>query len=322
MTKVLFHVPIREEQLKELEKDFPNVEFIRRNSEESVEDLLPAIDIWVTYGMNVKKEHIDLAKNLKWIAVYSAGVDKLPWPEVQNRNIFVTNVRGIHRHCIAEQVFAYVLSHERKLIQQQEQQKNNVWDRQIKPGSLYGKRMGIIGTGAIGQEIARKAKAFDMRTIGVRKTPKDTEYMDEMYSLEKFHQVLSLSDYVIMVLPLTLETKHIMDKDAFKAMKRNGYFVNIARGEVVNTPDLMWAIEENIIAGAALDVFEEEPLPKDHPLWSLENIVITPHTAGLFPDYIKRSNDIFKYNLEIYIKNRDGIEKEKMMNVVDPKKGY
>ncbi len=316
--KVLFSVPIRSEQVEGFRKEFPQIEFlVERKQNQSREELLGDIDIWVDYGLDLKEEDIQRAKNLKWFMAYSAGVDKLPKRELLKRNILVTNVRGIHRHVIAEQVFGYMLYYVRKFDETLEQQRTGQWDRGLKPQSLYGKTIGILGVGAIGQEIARKAKAFDMKVLGVRKTAKPTQYVDEIYPIEKMDQVLKASDFVVMVFPNTPKTKHIMDKESFRQMQDHAYFINIARGEVVDTQALLWALKEKVIAGAAIDVFEEEPLPEDHPLRSLDNIFITPHSAGLFPNYISRSNEIFKKNLWVYL-SKIG----KMVNVVDLKKGY
>lgn len=316
--KVLFSVPIQSKQVEDFKKEFPRMELlVEKEQTKSRDEILEDIDVWVTYGFDLVEEDIVKAKNLKWLMVYSAGVDKLPTKEILRRKILVTNVKGIHRHVIAEQVFAYMLFHARKFDKTLEQQKNRQWDRKINPQSLYGKTIGILGVGAIGQEIALKAKVFDMKVLGVRKTVKPTQYVDEIYPMEEIHKVLQVSDFVVMVFPNTPETHYIMDKKAFEQMQEHAYFINIARGEVVDTKALLWALQEKVIAGAAIDVFEEEPLPEDHPLRSLDNIMITPHTAGLFPDYIPRSNEIFKKNLWIYTSNVG-----EMVNIVDLNKGY
>lgn len=317
MTKVLFSVPIKREELEKFQREFPNIEFIVQDKKEDLEDLLLDVDIWVDYGMKIKGDHIKIAHKLKWLMVYAAGLDQLPKEEIIDRNILITNVRGIHKHSIAEQVFSYILYREKKLDQCLIQQKNKIWNRKVKPGSIYGKTLGIIGLGAIGKEIARKGKAFDMKVIGIRNTPKPTDFTDEVYGIEDLELVLSQSDYVVMVLPFTEKTKHIMNEKSFRAMKKTGYFINIARGEVVKTKALIEAIRKNIIAGAALDVFEEEPLPKDHALWDLENLIITPHTSGLFPDYNSRSNDVFNHNLGVYNKKSGD-----MINMVNLSRGY
>lgn len=316
MTKVLFSVPIKDYQLEEFKTNFPQVEFMVEK-DQSREKLLPLVDVWVNYGFDVEEGEIEGADNLKWIMAYSAGIDKLPAKEIIKKDIKVTNVSGIHRHAISEQVFAYMLYHVRKFSELSKQQRNGEWNRRIKAQSLYGKTIGIIGVGAIGKEIARKAKAFDMKVLGVRRSGKETDFVDEIFPMEGLHRVLGESDYVVMVLPLTSETKHIMDREAFQAMKEDGYFINIARGEVVDTEALTWALKENIIGGAGLDVFEEEPLPKDNPLRYLENVIITPHVAGLFPGYIARANDVFNHNLGVYIENAG-----EMINIVNIKRGY
>lgn len=316
MTKVLFSVPIKDHQLMEFKNKFPQVEFIV-DKDDSDESLLDLADIWVTYGFQMKKGRIERTKNLKWIMTYGAGVDKLPAEEIINKDILVTNVSGIHRHAMAEQVFAYMLAHARKFSEFNRQQIQGEWDRDIKPLSLYGKTIGIIGVGAIGQEIARKAKAFDMTVLGVRRSGKNVEFVDEMYSMEGLSKLLEKSDYIVMILPLTSETRYILDRAAFEKMKEGSYFVNIARGEVVDTEALLWALKEKKISGAGLDVFEEEPLPKDHPLRYMDNVIITPHIAGIFPGYLSRANKIFLHNLDAYLNNNG-----EMINIVNMEMGY
>lgn len=316
--KVLLSVPMQSEQMEDFKKEFPRIEFImEKEQRKSRDEILGEIDVWVTYGNDLENSHIKRAKKLKWIMVYSAGVDKLPTEEILKRKILVTNVRGIHKHVMAEQVFGYMLFFVRRFDKILEQQKNRQWNRKINSQSLYDKTIGILGAGAIGQEIARKAKVFDMKVLGVRKTAKPTQYVDEIYPIEEMHEVLRTSDFIVVLLPDTSETKHIIDKEAFEQMQEHAYFINIARGRVVDTKALIEALEKRMIAGAAIDVFEEEPLPEDHPLRSLDNIMITPHTAGLFPGYLPRSNEIFKKNLWTYTSNVG-----EMVNIVDLNRGY
>lgn len=317
MSKVLFSVPIKGNQLEDFKREFPQVEFLVEDGEGTRRDGLAEAEVWAAYGFDIKEEDIERAGKLKWIMVYTAGVDALPAKPILERDILVTNVRGIHGPSISEQVFAYLLSHVRLLEELQRQKKKGEWNNRVRPGILFGKTIGIIGAGAIGREIARKAKAFDMKVLGVRKSGAPTQYVDEMVTMEGLHQVLAQSDFVVMALPSTPETRHIMDAKAFHTMKESAYFVNIARGDVVDTHAMVEALREKRIAGAALDVFEEEPLPKDHPLRQMDNVLMTPHTAGLFPGYIYRANDVFQRNLRVYV---DGIGE--MVNVVDLGRGY
>lgn len=176
------------------------------------------------------------------------------------------------------------------------------WKAPAKPlPELHGKTAVIVGVGEIGTETARILKALGMRTIGVRRSGKDVPNVDQMYDMTGLHEALSQGDYVINILPLTDETKHIYDQTAFEQFRSGACFVNVGRGPSVKTEALLNALQNGQVAFAALDVFEEEPLPADHPLWGMDNVLITPHIAGSTEQYADRAVDIFIKNLEAYV---------------------
>jgi len=166
---------------------------------------------------------------------------------------------------------------------------------------MHGETIGIIGVGDIGQETARLAKAFGMRVLGVRRSGEPTEHVDQMYSLEGLPQLLNESDYVVNALPLTEETYHYIGAKQFAQMKCNAFYINIGRGPTTDTEALLQALLSKQIAGAGLDVFEQEPLPADHPLWQMDNVILTPHSSGHTQYYGQRTLDIFLGNLHDYI---------------------
>jgi phosphoglycerate dehydrogenase-like enzyme len=183
---------------------------------------------------------------------------------------------------------------------------------------IHEKTIGIIGVGAIGKETAKIAKAFGMKVLGLRHSGKAEEYVDEMYTSNQLDLLLPKCDYVVVTLPLTKETFHLFGAEQFKQMKTSAYFINIGRGEIVNEEDLVMALKDGEIAGAGLDVFEKEPLSVDSPLWGMENVIITPHTAGSTEHYNKRVvEDILIPNLKDYI-----LGKAPSINLVDFSKGY
>ncbi len=197
-------------------------------------------------------------------------------------------------------------------------QQAKVWHHSGLKLEIHNKTIGLIGAGAIGKETARIAKAFGMKVIGVRHSGKPEEYFDEMFTSGQLNDVLPQCDYVVVTLPLTQETRQLFGAKQFTLMKDSAFFINIGRGEIVKERDLIDALQNGVIAGAGLDVFEKEPLSEDSPLWELDNVIVTPHTAGSTEYYTRRViEDIFIPNLKEYItRGIPGI------NLVDYKKGY
>ncbi|MEC0123713.1 D-2-hydroxyacid dehydrogenase [Paenibacillus pabuli] len=242
---------------------------------------------------------------LKWVQVWSAGVDNLPFSELETKNTLVTSANGVHAIPITEIILGMMLSHSRWLRQAMVHQQQAEWKSPGKPlPELHGKTAVIVGVGEIGTETARILKALGMNVIGVRRSGEDVPNVDRMYTMSGFHEALGQGDYVINILPLTDETHHIYDQAAFAHFKSGACFVNVGRGPSVNTEALLSALDSGQVAFAALDVFEEEPLPSDHPLWGKDNVLITPHIAGSTEQYTERALDIFVRNLEAYVSGK------------------
>jgi len=240
----------------------------------------------------------------------------MPFDVLKERKIILTNSRGVHKYQISEQVLGYMLLFERGLNYFIRKQMNREWDKSVRVSELYGKTVCILGVGSIGEEISRIAREFGMKTIGVRKSGKASQFVDKMYTNENMIFAVSKADYVICALPLTDDTYHLLGKDFFKNMKNDAVFINIGRGKVVDESSLIDALKNKTIRGAALDVFEEEPLSKESPLWDMENVIITPHTAGISPHYMERGIEIIKHNIKAYLGDGDFI------NRVDLEKQY
>lgn len=258
------------------------------------------------------------APNLSWMHITWAGVDTLS-KEMLESSILVTNSSGVHPNQISEHVFSFALTLTRKINESMQYQTKGEWNTNFsgQVGEMHGLTMGIIGLGRIGEEIARIAKAFRMNVLGlVRDASKKHEYVDSLFTLENKNQFYQQSDYVVCTLPLTQQTKHLITFEDFTHMKPTSYFINIGRGAVVKEADLVKTLQEKKIAGAGLDVFETEPLPKESPLWKMKNVLITPHFAGWSPHYTDRVIDIFCQNLTAYL------EKAPMPNLIDKKQGY
>jgi phosphoglycerate dehydrogenase-like enzyme len=236
---------------------------------------------------------------LKWVHNWGAGVDRIPHARLAEYGIVLTNSSGVHPNPISETVFAMMLAFTRMLHQYVRQQTKREWHHAGLRSELHGATIGIVGVGAIGQEVARLAKAFRMRVLGMRRSGEPVPEVDVMYGQERegLAELLRQSDYVVVTVPLTKETFHMFGQEQFAQMKTNGFFVNIGRGKTVDTEALMEALKSGQIAGAGLDVFEEEPLPADHPLWGMENVIITPHSSGSTVHYHDRALEIFVQNL-------------------------
>lgn len=255
---------------------YPEFTFHFCESMDEAEQLLPQIDILLTYGTDVSEEHLHKARNLKWIMVMSAGVEELPHEKILQRNILVTNSRGIHAIPMAEYTIAMMLHVARQTPKLMENQSKQVWER-LRMEEIYSKTIGIVGTGAIGEEIARLAKAFRMTTLGYNRTGQNVKHFDEIYHSDQLEVMLSQADFVVSVLPGTKSTENLFGETQFKAMKDTAVFINIGRGLSVNEQDLVKALQEKIIHHAVLDVFKNEPLANDSPFWTLDNVTITPH---------------------------------------------
>ncbi|MED1204517.1 D-2-hydroxyacid dehydrogenase [Heyndrickxia acidicola] len=255
---------------------------------------------------------------VRWIQTWSAGVDSLPLEKLEARDIQLTSANGVHAYPISETIFALMLSLTRKIPEYVRNQQKKKWDHSGLKLEIHEKTIGILGIGAIGKETAKIAKAFGMRVIGVRNSLKNEENVDKIAVMDELHSVLPECDYVVNTLPLTNNTRNVFGAKEFSLMKISAFFINIGRGETVVEKELIHALQEEQIAGAGLDVFENEPLDQASPLWDMENVIITPHTAGSTEYYDKRVlEDIFIPNLKNYL-----TESKPFINVVDYGKGY
>jgi len=314
---ILFSLKISDDDKNELKTNYPKQKFIFCENMDEAKEYINEAEVIVTYGNDLNKTLVEQATRLSWVCVLSAGVDELPFEALEKKDIVVTNVRGIHKVPMAEYAISMLMQVYRseKILMEKEQ--NHEWYRSSKPLEISGKTMLIAGTGAIGQEVARLAKAFRMKTIGVSRSGRDLEYFDENVTTDKMKSRLPEADFIVSVLPSTKETKRFYTYDFFEMMKDSAVFLNMGRGDVVESDVIIKAVKEKEIMHAVLDVFEEEPLPENHPLWSLENVTITPHISGISPNYLPRALEILRKNLDTYTKGRSDF-----INKIDTFRGY
>lgn len=301
----------------DMEEKFPSHEFYYQKGLTTEDEALKVAEILITYGEDLTDDHIRKAVSLKWIMVMSAGLEKMPFGSIAEKNILVTNARGIHKIAMAEYTIGMLLQYEKRLKLLMENEGRENWERRINVGELNNKTMLIIGTGAIGGEVARLSKAFNIKTIGINRNGQSVEYIDSIHILDELENVLPQADYIVSVLPSTKETQGFLKEGHFKKMKESAVFMNIGRGDLYEEETLLEALRNHEIAHAVLDVFQQEPLPAGHPFWKLDNVTVTPHLSSKTQNYLPRSFEIFEHNFEEYIKGGS-----KYINVIDLKRGY
>lgn len=282
---------------------------------QTIEDLIMETD--VLYGFpGFSMNAIVRSPNLKLIHVASTGVDTLLTPEFLDSKVALTNSKGVHAAPVAEHAIALMFGVSYGFRIAAAHQDARLWS----PNPivrLYGKTAGLLGLGAIGLEIAKRCKALDMRVIGLKRTHGDgIPNVDQVMTPEELPRLLSETDVLMCSLPLTSETRGFLSLKEMSMMKPSGIIVNVGRGAVIDESDLVKALTQETIAGAGLDVFETEPLPANSPLWRMDNVVITPHTAGPAPENKRKSLDILVENLQRMKKG------EPFVNLVDKKLGY
>lgn len=283
---------------QQLTKEFSDFTFKYTDNIEEAEKFLTEADILLTFGSDITAEHIQVAKSLKWIMVLSAGIDQMPIEEIQKHDILLTNVRGIHKTQMAEYALAMLLNHYQKLTTFYERQKDKVWDKTIKRREITGRTITIVGAGSIGEELARLAKAFQMKTIAVTHSGGDRPNFDYVYQQDGLKEAVAEADFVVSILPGTKETEGYYQEKHFQWMKETAVFLNIGRGTAVDEETLLKVLDNDEIEHAILDVTPIEPLPNESQLWSHEKITLTPHISGGSDQYIPRAMKLFHDSLK------------------------
>lgn len=259
----------------------------------------------ILYGWPGNAAGIENAAALKWIQVTSAGVDYIPFGLLRERGIYLTTASGVHANSISESIFGIMLGFSRQLFNIHKDQLSKKWnhDYSDKGGltEIHGKTIGIIGAGTVGRETARLAKAFQMRTLGFRRSGEAASHIDQMYGPGGLHELLRQSDYVVNILPYTKDTDKLIGEKEFAAMKPAAVYINVGRGKTTDTAAVIRALETKQITAAGLDCVDPEPLPPDSPLWSMDNVFIGSHNSGGTDRYAERAIEIFMANLRDYL---------------------
>src|SRR4051794_7276891 len=305
-----------------LGEQFPQLQVVQRDTYEGIDEHLREAEIIFT--ISLRPEQLSLTRSLRWIHAPSAAVHQFLFPELVNSEVILTNSTEVHGPVVAEHVMALVFALAKKIPQAGVLQRKHLWGKEAmwtegpRPREIAGATLGMIGIGSIGRRVAKMASALGMRVLAIREHVEKgaPEGVEMVFAPSEIDKLLVQSDFVVMAAPLVPATRELMNAERFAKMKPDGFLINVGRGPQVDEGALAEALRTRRIAGAALDVFEREPLPPDSPLWDLDNLLITPHTAGLTAKLWDRHYELFADNVRRYLSH------EPLRFVVDKRKGY
>lgn len=293
---------------------FPDAEIIRLDDPDAFAAAMPDVE-WLM-ALKPPKGHWAKARKLVMVQSFGAGIDHLMPLDGLRPGAMVCNAAGLAAEPMGEYALTLTLMLIKRANWALTGQRTSTW-RQYMPATAAGSTIGILGLGRIGESFARKAGALGMRVIGTQRSPRAVDGVDAVYGPDDTAKVVAESDVVVCILPLTAETRNVLDEPMMRRMKPGSSLINLGRGGLVDEPALIRLLEEGHLAGAALDVFEQEPLPADNPLWQAPNLIITPHVAGGFPDYMGGIARLFRRNVDAF---EAGLTPPTL--VPDPSRGY
>lgn len=311
--KILCSLPVRKEQREKVRSILSDAELMGVKDFSQVDK---DAEVLVSMGQDITEETLLHYPKLRWIHVMSAGIDQLPLQAIAGRGIALTNARGAHHIQMSEHILWNMLTIMRQGQISIHHQDEKVWNPEVRIEELYEKTVCIVGAGSIGGAVAKKCRAFGMTVWGITHSPKNHEAYDRVGTITNLPAFLGLSDIVVLLLPLTSETVGLFDENLINQMKPGSYFINVARGALVDEYALVDALNTGKIRAAALDVFTQEPLPEKSPFWRMRNVLLTPHIAGRSPHYVARTFEIFTKNLKVYP------DFSQMRNHIEISRGY
>jgi D-2-hydroxyacid dehydrogenase (NADP+) len=311
MTKVLI-VDVHAEMYRDrLRQEFPALEFTLFHSAKEVTGELADIDMMLMFGIEIRDPFLNAAPRLKWIQSLATGVDHFLRCPSLRPEVLITSGRGIHGAPMREQVVYMMMGISRDAVRAVGDQKAHFWERRLW-SMLAGKTAVIVGVGVVGIAIAELLKAFGMRTVGVTRTPRAIPEFDAMVPTARLADAAREADYLINVQPASPENIGLFDAKIFGAMKPSAYYISAGRGQTVDEAALFAALRDRRIGGAALEVFEVEPLPPDSPFWDLPNVFITPHIGGYVIEYEELVMPLIVDNMRLFLSG----DTDKMQNIV------
>jgi phosphoglycerate dehydrogenase-like enzyme len=304
-----------------VKRAYPEMKVVHLPTYDHILDELPDTDIFVGYSL--KPAQCVVAKKLKWLHSTAAGVDQLMYPELRASNVVVTNASGVHSVPMAEHILGLLIALARRFPSAFRHQMNShwgqqeIWDDQLRPRELMGQTLLFVGFGAIGRETAKRVRPLGMKIRAVTRTGKgDPALADQYLPADQLDEVLPQADYVVLAAPQTPATHHLMNAQRLALMKPTAFLINVARGTLVDEAALIDTLRRRAIAGVALDVTTQEPLPSDSPLWTLDNCFITPHTSSASEFLWDRQTELLLENLARWFAGRE------LVNRVDLTRGY
>jgi phosphoglycerate dehydrogenase-like enzyme len=319
LQEVRWNLP--DSEVARIQERFPGVRLVPVEDPVDLAVVLPDAEVFA--GFHFPRAHFAAAQRLRWIHCAAAGVEANLFPELVASDVILTNSAGLHAVSIPEHVLGQMLVLARNFHEALRLQARAEWNRfgVISYGAtireLHGANLAVLGAGAIGANLAQRAAALGMHVRVMRRdAARPVPGAEAVVPPAALHDLLVWADWVVCTLPLTAETRGIIDATALRAMRSSTFLINIGRGEHVDEAALVQALRSGAIAGAALDAFNQEPLPSDHPFWSLPNLVLTPHISGYTPHYFQKMLALFEDNLERFVHGRA------LRNVVDKQLGY
>jgi len=303
--------PVRIKYYNHLKAKFPQIEVNMVDHHSKVGPYIGSADVLVSFGVQLADHVFKEGTRLKWVQALGTGVDGIVDQPSLRGDVLVTNMHGLHGDAMPESAFLSMLALARNLPRSLKSQRERKWDR-FPSSLLKGKTAAIFGVGAIAESLAPKCKAFGMKVIGISTTRREVAGIDRMFHRDELVQAVKDADFFVVLTPYTPETRGIVGAKALAAMKPRSFFINLARGGVVDEDALLAALREKRIAGAALDVFAREPLPEDHPFWTMDNVIVTPHLGGFHDQYPEQALPTVEENLRRFLAG----EFDRMTNVV------
>jgi phosphoglycerate dehydrogenase-like enzyme len=302
---------IRMQYYKGLREAFPEMSIDLVDHHSKVDPYIGSADILLTFGAHMADHVLEKGKKLRWIQALGTGVDGIVDRPPFRKGVLVSNMHGLHGDSVPEAAIMLMLALARDLPRALRQRNARKWERY--PSQLLkGKTVGIFGVGAIARSLAPKCRSFGMTVVGITSAPRAMEGFDRMVHRDDLESAVRELDFLVLLTPYTPETHGIVGAKMLAAMKPSAFLVNLARGGIVDEEALVGALREKRLAGAALDVFAAEPLPEDHPLWSMDNVIVTPHLGGFHDQYAEEALPTVVENFRKFLAG----DLDKMKNVV------
>lgn len=280
--------------------DLPGIELFATNDRAQAMEHAAGAEVLIGHHFQFDEDLLGRAPRLRWIQSLTTGTDAILKLKALRPEVTVTSTRGMHGPQMSELVFLHMLALTRDFPRMQRNQAAGRWERWPQP-LLWGKTVVIVGVGAISEALAPRCKAFGMTVYGVSGSPRVPDGFDGVFSREDLLQAASAADYLVLLVPLSPETENLIDARVIAAMKPQAFVINVARGGVLDEQALVAALREKRLAGAALDVFRQQPLPADHPLWHEPGIIITPLVGGMSNIYLDQAYPIVRDNLRQFL---------------------